>query len=98
MERTALGGYTSQATVAAEERADRLAWELLAPAADAWAAISASLEANDRNYAAQVKHSVRALREQYGLPSDQAQEYARWLLKNGGHGPGVRDWLGLIEG
>lgn len=94
MERTSVGGYTSRATAGAEEQADRLALELLAPAADAWASIMGQPEAQGEVYAAHLKRSAEALRQEYGLPYKQAQEYARWLLENGGHRPGVREWLG----
>lgn len=97
MERTIAGGYASRATVVAEERADRLALELLAPAAHVWAAISESLGAGGRSYSDEIKHSVEVLREKYGLPVTQAHAYARWLLKNGGRRPGVREWLGTTE-
>ena len=93
MERTAVGGYASRSTLAAEERADRLALELLAPAADVWAAISVLPGAKPGSYVALLKRSAEVLRERYGLSTDQAQEYAGWLLKKGGWRPGVRDWL-----
>lgn len=97
MERTALGGYTSRSMGAAEEQADRLALELLAPAADAWATISALPDANDRSYTTLQARSAQALHEQYGLPMDQAQAYAKWLLTRGGRKTGVREWLGIVE-
>nr|MBF6613645.1 ImmA/IrrE family metallo-endopeptidase [Chloroflexota bacterium] len=80
MERTSVGGYTSRTTAGAEEQADRLALELLAPAVHAWAAISGLPEAKDGSYAAHLKHSTEALHREYGLPHKQAQEYATWLL------------------
>lgn len=95
MERTSMGGYTSRSTVAAEDQADRLALELLAPAVHAWAIMSGLPEAKGGSYLAQLKSCVEALRHEYGLPHKQAQEYARWLLKSGGHRPGVIEWLGM---
>jgi len=94
MERTPLGGYTSRATLASEEQADRVALELLAPAADVWATISALSDVEGGSHSAQLKRSEEILREQYGIPIEQAQEYGRWLLKKAGRRPGVRDWLG----
>ena len=96
MERTIAGGYVSRATGAAEERADRLAFELLAPAAHVWTAISPFMKSGTA-YPDLVRRFVDVLQEQYGLPHTQAQEYARWLLKHGGHKPGVREWLGIAE-
>ncbi len=100
MERTSSGGYTSQATLVAEERADRLALELLAPTADAWVVISEMLDASNASntstsYASLHKHSTEIFCQRYGLPEEQARPYSAWLLKKGGHSPGFRDWLGL---
>ncbi|HKP52998.1 MAG TPA: ImmA/IrrE family metallo-endopeptidase [Chloroflexia bacterium] len=92
MERTSEGSYTSQATLDAEERANLLALELLAPAADAWAAISA-LADTGQLYFPLRKQSATLLCERYGLPATYAHAYAGWLLKHGGREPGIRDWL-----
>lgn len=94
MERTALGGYTSRATLDAEERADRLALELLAPAADAWAVMMKLPEAQGGSHWALQNRSALVLQEHYGLPEAQARAYANWLLKKGGRRPGAREWLG----
>lgn len=94
-ERTPAGSYTTRATLDAEERADRLAFELLAPAEDAWATVSALAEALEgHSYLVLRRKSAEALRVRYGLPEEQAQTYAAWLLKKGGRGPSFRDWLG----
>jgi hypothetical protein len=93
MGRTSEGGYASQVTLEAEERADRLALELLAPADDAWAAISALVDMGQL-YFSICEQSAVLLRERYGLPEAQANAYAGWLLKKGNIEPGIRDWIG----
>jgi hypothetical protein len=95
MERTGAGGYASRAIFTAEERADRLALELLAPAADVWAAISNLPEADGQSYQALHRRAADLLVERYGLPEAQAQSYAKWLLRQAGYRPGVREWLGI---
>ena len=97
MERTSLGEYTSRATLVAEEHADRLALELLAPASDAWATISVLPETNGASYGDSLQSAMRTLSQRYGLPKKQAQEYAQWLLKQAGRRTGVRDWLRSVE-
>ena len=97
MERTALGSYISPTVLAAEERADRLALEMLAPAADAWAAVSALPEAETDTLAELRKAAARVLQSRFGLPPDQALEYGKWLLRKGGRRSGVRGWLGIVE-
>lgn len=101
MERTPVGGYTSQATLIAEERADRLAIELLAPADDAWVAFSeipgtSNVSNVSSDYISLHKHSTEMLCQRYGLPKEQARSYSAWLLKKGGRSPGFRDWLGNV--
>jgi IrrE N-terminal-like domain len=91
MERTAASGYSTHTVLTAEHRADRLALELLAPAADAWSIISALPPGS---YTTLLRQSELALTRRYGLPQEQARSYAAWLLKKAGRGPGFRDWLG----
>lgn len=96
MGRTDSGAYTVSATLLTEDRADRLALELLAPSADVWPRLMALHEATGTgagSYAALEDGSAELLRKRYGLPETQAREYARWLLAKGGRRPGIRDWL-----
>jgi hypothetical protein len=93
MGRTIEGGYVSQATLEAEERAGRLALELLAPVEDAWTAISTFVDMG-QPYLSVREQSAMLLRDRYGLPAAQANAYAGWLLKKGGIEPGIRDWIG----
>lgn len=93
MGRTSEGGYASEMTLEAEERADRLALELLAPVDDAWAAISALVDMGQL-YSSLREQSATLLSERYRLPAAQANAYGGWLLKKGGIEPGIRDWLG----
>lgn len=94
MERTNVGAYTSKATLLAESRADHLAIELLAPAADALAAISALPTPGEPciSYPATHKQVMLLLQKRYGLPQAQAQAYAGLLLKELGREPGFREW------
>ncbi len=97
MGRTGAGGYASRAIFTAEERADRLALELLAPAEDVWRAISdlPSGRGSGHSYQALHRRAADLLVRRYGLPEEQAQSYAKWLLRQAGYRPGVREWLGI---
>lgn len=73
----------------AEEEADRLAYELLAPAAAVHARL-ASLGEKDREAVSTL------LRDAFGLPRAQAEEYARLLLPSSRRDPllvRLRHWL-----
>ncbi len=93
MDRTDEGGYGSQVTLEVEERADRLALELLAPADDAWAAISTLVDMGQLYFSLRAQ-SATLLCERYGLPATRQTLMLGWLLKSGGREPGIRDWLG----
>src|SRR5262249_32828681 len=69
MERDGEGNPISRSTAQAENDADRLAYELLAPAAYLLTEMPGSKEA-----------LVRKLREFYGLPAKQALDYARLIV------------------
>jgi hypothetical protein len=70
MERNRDGSVGSAATADSEESADRLAYELLAPAAHV---LASGVQKNDGDLAGK-------LRAFYGLPRIQASRYARMLL------------------
>jgi uncharacterized protein DUF955 len=92
-ERTPSGTYTSPATLQAEERADRLALELLAPAENVWSSFQSITEEHDAGYDAAHKHLTQLLYESYQLPEEQAQTYATWLLRKAGRMPTFNEWL-----
>lgn len=92
-ERTPAGAYTTATTLHAEERADRLALELLAPADNVWAAFQSIAEAPDASHNQARERLARLLYDSYQLPEQQAQTYAAWLLKKAGRTPGFSDWL-----
>lgn len=72
MQRDASGEYASEAIAAAEAEADRLAYELLAPAE----------EVGDRADGAGHDHAALAglLRDEFGLPAAHADRYSQILL------------------
>ena len=75
-----------------ENRADRLALELLAPA-EALLALMGRREA-PRGYEARLAYLAQALSQEYGLPAAVAAPYARYILAQMGE-PTFRDWLSL---
>jgi hypothetical protein len=77
----------------AESRADRLALELLAPAA----IVSARLERTARTAApAELTREARArLTREFGLPDAVAGSYARFLAASLADRRGARAWLGM---
>jgi IrrE N-terminal-like domain len=81
LERT---GDPGARAAAFEERADCLAWELLAPAAEVCHL------AIDRADADALR---RLLRDDYGLPPDAAERYVRSLQRVYGPPPSFVDWL-----
>ncbi|HYO48607.1 MAG TPA: ImmA/IrrE family metallo-endopeptidase [Chloroflexia bacterium] len=92
-ERTPSGAYTSPATLQAEERADRLALELLAPADNVWASFQSRAEEHDAGYDTAHQHLAQLLYDSYQLPEEQAQTYATWLLRKAGRIHTFNEWL-----
>jgi hypothetical protein len=74
MERDAGGRPVTEAVRLAEEEADRLAFELLAPAAEVLVCAGSSRGTPDREQVAPLLH------ETFGLPALQAARYAEALL------------------
>ncbi|MEP6776225.1 MAG: ImmA/IrrE family metallo-endopeptidase [Chloroflexota bacterium] len=97
MERTTAGGYTAKATLDAEDRADRLALELLAPADDALDAMSDLIESSGLSHGSRRVRATRLLASRYGLPEAQARDYARLLLKDVERGSSFQDWIGIVK-
>jgi hypothetical protein len=77
LSRTTRGEYGSPETERSEDRAARIAWELLAPQQ----AISEAAGELDNEFVV-----TRTLQSRFGLPADAARAYARYLAKavNGG--------------
>jgi Zn-dependent peptidase ImmA (M78 family) len=83
LERRPSGAMVTADVAAAEERAEVVAWELLAPRDE----VLSRADGRDRHAVIQV------LETDFGLPSGTAAAYARYLVEiSGGRG---RNWLGL---
>jgi hypothetical protein len=92
-ERTSAGAYTAPATLHAEERADHLALELLAPADNVWSTFQSIAEERDAGYDWAHKLLKQLLYDSYQLPEEQAQTYATWLLRKAGRTHSFSEWL-----
>jgi hypothetical protein len=82
---------------AAEERADRLALELLAPAATAHAVLKRlgpAVPGRDL-LDAHAGRIAEQLSETFGLPPAVSLSYGRWLYHRYFGEPSVREWLGI---
>jgi hypothetical protein len=79
--------------MAAESRADRLALELLAPAAAVRAALERHVPSGHPDELAE--RTVELLVEVFGLPLAAATPYGRWLCQRWHGEPSVREWLGI---
>lgn len=81
-ERTAAGGLHSVHHETSEDRATRIAWELLAPASEVLA-----------RSAERVGDVERILREAFGLSSEVASDYARYLTNIDPSGRPFSRWI-----
>ncbi|NJL55487.1 ImmA/IrrE family metallo-endopeptidase [bacterium] len=88
--RSAQGDIDQDFVLRAEERADRLALELLAPAEDVLARVTTT---NIVDLFEKTRQAASILVTLYGLPHRIAQKYATWLLRD--HKPTTAQWLGL---
>ncbi len=78
----------------AEQCADRLALELLAPASEVWNRVGRGVQTLE--FADAIELTTEVLVEHFGLPADGvAGPYARFLVRCWRGGPSVREWLGL---
>lgn len=77
----------------AENRADRLALELMAPAAE----VERRVAQHERPASFQqgAERTARVLVDDFGLPSDVATDYAKALCARWYSGPSMRQWLGI---
>jgi hypothetical protein len=88
MERSPDGAVTSAAVLAGEDRADRLALELLAP--------SRHVQEQLRHLgSSSVVEAVGLLVREYGLPRSHASSYMRFLARRRRAAQSFRQWLGL---
>lgn len=90
MPRSAQGGIDQGSILRAEERADRLALELLAPAEEVLALVSDRAGSSFE----QLHWLVEVLRDKYGLPAAVARPYAAALLPQTSR-PSMAQLLGL---
>lgn len=92
MERSAEGNVARFDVLHAEDRADRLALELLAPRAT----VLARLEARDVKWRDPLAADVAGdlLRTEFGLPRTAARHYGRTLVMSQRPARSFREWLG----
>lgn len=83
------GGVLSSAVLSIESRADRMALELLAPAAALSEEVASLREMAYNERLLRLRHTLEG---KYGLPPAIAGWYAGTVLHKEG-GPGFRDWL-----
>jgi hypothetical protein len=89
MERPA-AGLPSSTVLGIENRADRLALELLAPAA---LVLEKAESLHGMSHRERANTLSALLVWEHGLPAGIASKYAGGLLRDNGAGPGFRDWL-----
>lgn len=87
-------GLAGSAILEAESRADRLAFELVAPEGEVWQALPKTFAR--RTYHIRVMTMRRVLVRRFGLPSEAAGEYAARLCRLRFGGASVREWLGVM--
>jgi hypothetical protein len=87
MDRSASRAITQGRIDAAEYRADRVAFELLAPAEHVWPRVRGLPRAE----------ATAVLKSQFGLPPGKARTYARRLLGPEKKGFSLREYLGMEE-
>ncbi|MDQ3775288.1 MAG: hypothetical protein M3461_13525 [Pseudomonadota bacterium] len=91
MERSALGEVNHLDVLAAEDRADRIALELLAPRQTVLERLEAKRIRREHSAATAA---TEILVEDFGLPLAIAQEYGRSLVLSRRSTRGFREWLG----
>ncbi|MCI0441380.1 MAG: ImmA/IrrE family metallo-endopeptidase [Chloroflexi bacterium] len=94
MERASGGIFGCSRVLGAENRADRLALELLAPANE----VRARLEAAGMPERIQQARLLllNLLMIDFGLPRSIADHYSKWLCAEWYGGPSFREWLGVV--
>jgi hypothetical protein len=86
-------GVAGSAILEVESRADRLAFELVAPEGQVWRGLPRAVA--DRTYGKRVEALRRRLTRHFGLSRAAAQRYAVILCRSRFGGASVREWLGL---
>jgi hypothetical protein len=86
-------GAHSRPVIVAENRADLLALELLAPASAVQNRLPRTVF--HRDYESKRKVVTRSLGSHFGLPNPVAAEYGAFLCRSWFGGPSVQEWLGI---
>lgn len=92
MERDSQGSIRSATVLQAEEKADRLALELLAPQEAALRLVKASIKGISL-YSARLEAARKALLAGFGLPDSVVRDYARQLVDLAGGRETFMEWL-----
>ena len=93
MDRTASGAIGCGRISGSEFRADRLAFELLAPEEAVVSAVSSlGVESSATDH---LLHIENVLIDVFGLPDMAARQYAHFLSGVGDHRPSIKAWLGI---
>lgn len=93
MERERDGVLGCGRIVGAENRADRLALELLAPAGDVRRSVARF--GRPSNFQGDVQVAMEVLTGDFGLPAAVAGPYAKLMIRCWRGGPSFREWLGV---
>jgi hypothetical protein len=93
MERTSAGMVERFQVLEAEDRADRLALELLAPKVK----VLARLAGNGVDWRSATVHALvqETLRQEFGLPEAVAEHYGQMLIMHRQQPTSFRQWLGV---
>jgi hypothetical protein len=95
MERTSSGAVPHLQTLEAEDRADRLALELLAPKET----VLARLDGKGVDWRSATAFTLvrETLRREFGLPLTVVEHYGQMLVMHRQHPTSFRQWLGVIR-
>lgn len=93
LDRSADGDLLHGHALSSEDRADRLALELLAPRGAIATAVRGACGESIERAPAEVVSQL--LRSQFGLPSGVAASYAAWLSRARRPSKPIREWLGM---
>ncbi len=93
MQRDGQGNILSGQVLVAEERADRLAIELLAPYETVMPLVKKAIQV-ERTHAGRITVAGNILTTEFGLANPIAKIYAGQLIQELGQGQSFREWLG----
>lgn len=91
MERQPDGAFGYGRIVGAESRADRLALELLAPAAEVQRRVTRFQQPS--SFQGGIELVVQVLTNDFGLPAAVAWPYAKLIMRSWREGPSFHEWL-----